>query len=246
MTAWLSPEESQALWLSAKVALCATAVCLPPAIALAWWLERRRFPGRFLVDALVQLPMVLPPVVPGYLLLLLLGTQGPLGHWLEQTFGLVVAFNWKGAVLASAVMAFPLMVQPIRLAFRLIDARLEHAAATLGARPWRVFATISLPLAAPGLIAGCVLCFSRSLGEFGATMAFVGNIPGETRTLPLAIYSLTHVPDGEAGALRLAVLSIALAIAALLGSHWISARAERRLGFSDHRTAHDDGRHAEL
>ena len=238
MAAWLSPEETQALWLSAKVALFATVVCLPLAIALAWWLERRRFPGRFLVDALVQLPMVLPPVVPGYLLLLLLGTQGPLGGWLERTFGLVVAFNWKGAVLASAVMAFPLMVQPIRLAFRLIDARLEHAAATLGARPWRVFATITLPLAAPGLIAGCVLCFSRSLGEFGATMAFVGNIPGETRTLPLAIYSLTHVPGGEAGAMRLALLSIALAVAALLVSHWLGARAERRLGFADHRGAH--------
>jgi len=235
---WLSPEESQALWLSAKVALCSTVVCLPPAIALAWWLERRRFPGRFLVDALVQLPMVLPPVVPGYLLLLLLGTQGPLGHWLEATFGIVIAFTWKGAVLASAVMAFPLMVQPIRLAFRLIDARLEHAAATLGARPWRVFSSITLPLAIPGLIAGCVLCFSRSLGEFGATMAFVGNIPGETRTLPLAIYSLTHVPGGEAGAMRLALLSIALAVAALLVSHWISARAERRLGYSDHRSAH--------
>ena len=235
---WLSPEESQALWLSAKVALCSTVVCLPPAIALAWWLERRRFPGRFLVDALVQLPMVLPPVVPGYLLLLLLGTQGPLGHWLEATFGIVIAFTWKGAVLASAVMAFPLMVQPIRLAFRLIDARLEHAAATLGARPWRVFSSITLPLATPGLIAGCVLCFSRSLGEFGATMAFVGNIPGETRTLPLAIYSLTHVPGGEAGAMRLALLSIALAVAALLVSHWISARAERRLGYSDHRSAH--------
>jgi len=238
MTVWLSPEETQALWLSAKVASCATATCLPFAIALAWWLERRRVPGRFLIDALVQLPMVLPPVVPGYLLLLLFGTQGPLGHWLEARFGIVVAFNWKGAVLASAVMAFPLMVQPIRLAFRLIDARLEHAAATLGARPWRVFASITLPLAMPGLIAGCVLCFSRSLGEFGATMAFVGNIPGETRTLPLAIYSLTHVPDGEAGAMRLALLSIALAVAALLGSHWISARAERRLGFTDHRSAH--------
>lgn len=235
---WLTPEETQALWLSAKVALCATAVCLPPAIALAWWLERHRFPGRFLVDALVQLPMVLPPVVPGYLLLLLLGTQGPLGHWLEARLGIVIAFTWKGAALASAVMAFPLMVQPIRLAFRLIDARLEHAAATLGARPWRVFVTITLPLAAPGLIAGCVLCFSRSLGEFGATMAFVGNIPGETRTLPLAIYSLTHVPGGEAGALRLALLSIAVAVAALLVSHWISARAERRLGFSDLRGAH--------
>lgn len=235
---WLSPEEMNALWLSAKVAFFATVLSLPLAIALAWWLERRAFPGKFLIDALVQLPMVLPPVVPGYLLLLLLGTQGPLGRWLEQQFGVVVAFNWKGAVLAAAVMAFPLMVQPIRLGFRLIDARLEHAAATLGARPWRVFATITLPLAAPGLIAGCVLCFSRSLGEFGATMAFVGNIPGETRTLPLAIYSLTHLPGGEAGAMRLALLSIALAVVALLASHWISARAERRLGFADHRSAH--------
>ncbi|QSX78782.1 molybdate ABC transporter permease subunit [Agrilutibacter solisilvae] len=238
MSTWLTPEETQALWLSAKVALCSTLLCLPAGIGLAWWLERRRFPGRFLVDALVQLPMVLPPVVPGYLLLLLLGTQGPLGRWLESQFGIVVAFTWKGAVLASAVMAFPLMVQPIRLAFRLIDARLEHAAATLGARPWRVFATITLPLAAPGVIAGGVLCFSRSLGEFGATMAFVGNIPGETRTLPLAIYSLTHVPDGEAAALRLVVLSIALAVAALLVSHWLGRRAERRLGFADHRSAH--------
>lgn len=242
----LSPEETAALWLSAKVAFCATFICLPFAIALAWWLERRRVPGRFLIDALVQLPMVLPPVVPGYLMLLLLGTQGPLGRWLEAQLGIVVAFNWKGAVLASAVMAFPLMLQPIRLAFRLIDARLEHAAATLGAPPWRVFATITLPLAAPGLIAGCVLCFSRSLGEFGATMAFVGNIPGETRTLPLAIYSLTHMPDGEAGAMRLALLSIALAVTALLASHWLGARAERRLGFSDHRFMPDGSRHAEL
>src|SRR6476619_517765 len=151
MTAWLSAEASQALWLSAQVALCATVVCLPPAIALAWWLERRRFPGRFLVDALVQLPMVLPPVVPGYLLLLLLGTQGPLGAWLLAEFGIVVAFTWKGAALASAVMAFPLMVQPIRLAFRMIDARLEKAATTLGARPWQVFLTITLPLAVPGV-----------------------------------------------------------------------------------------------
>lgn len=246
MTA-LTDAEWQALWLSAKVALWATALCLPLAVVLAWWLERRRFPGRFLVDALVQLPMVLPPVVPGWLLLLLLGTQGPLGRWLDATFGVVVAFDWKGAVLASAVMAFPLMVQPIRLAFRLIDARLEHAAATLGAPPWRVFATITLPLSVPGLIAGCVLCFSRSLGEFGATMAFVGNIPGETRTLPLAIWSLTHVPGGEGGAMRLALLSIALAVGALLAAHALGRRAERRLGFADHRDPHrDEHRHAEL
>ena len=231
---WLSPEELDALSLSAKVASWATIACLPFGVALSWLLERRDFAGKIMIDTLVQLPMVLPPVVPGYLLLLLLGTHGPLGGWLQAHFGIVVAFTWKGAVLASAVMAFPLMVQPIRLAFRLIDPRLEKAATTLGARPWRVFFTITLPLAVPGLIAGCMLCFSRSLGEFGATMAFVGNIPGETRTLPLAIYSLTHLPDGDAAALRLSLLSIALAIVALLVSHWIGRRAERRLGYMDH------------
>lgn len=238
MTDWLTPAEWIALALSAKVALWSTVLCFPFAIALSWLLERRDFPGRALVDPLVQLPMVLPPVVPGYLLLLLLGTQGPVGGWLERTFGIVFAFDWKGAVLASAVMAFPLMVQPIRLAFRTIDARLEYAAATLGAPPWRVFTTVTLPLSVPSLVAGGVLCFSRSLGEFGATMAFVGNIPGETRTLPLAIYSLTHVPGGEAGAMRLTLLSIVLASVALLVSHWIGRRAERRLGFADHRERH--------
>ncbi len=235
---WLSPEELDAVRLSAKVALWSTVACLPCGVALAWLLERRRFAGKVLVDTLVQLPMVVPPVVPGYLLLLLLGTRGPLGGWLDDTFGIVVAFTWQGAVLASAVMAFPLMVQPIRLALRLIDPRLEHAASTLGARPWRVFFSVTLPLSLPGVIAGAVLCFSRSLGEFGATMAFVGNIPGETRTLPLAIYSMTQMPDGEAAALRLSLLSIALAVGALLLSHWIGRRAERRLGYLDHRGAH--------
>ena len=235
---WLTADEWIALWLSAKVASCAMILCLPFGIALGWWLERGHFPGKFLVDALVQLPMVLPPVVPGYLLLLLLGTQGPLGSWLQSQFGIVVAFTWKGAALASAVMAFPLMLQPIRLAIRLIDARLENAATTLGSSPWRVFLTITLPLAVPGVIAGSVLSFARGLGEFGATMAFVGNIPGETRTLPLAIYSFTHMPDGEAGAMRLTLLSIGLAVVALLLSHWISRRAERQLGFTDHRAHH--------
>jgi molybdate transport system permease protein len=231
----LSPAEWDALALSARVAAVATLACLPLGIGCAWLFERRRFRGRIVLDTLVQLPMVLPPVVPGYLLLLLFGTQGPLGHWLAAQFGVVLAFNWKGAALASAVMAFPLMVQPIRLGFRLIDARLEHAAATLGASPLRVFLSVTLPLALPGVIAGCLLCFSRSLGEFGATMAFVGNIPGETRTLPLAIYSLTHVPDGEAGAMRLTLLSIALAVIALLLCQGLSRRAERTLGFRDHR-----------
>lgn len=236
----LSPEEWAALALSAKVALWSTAVCLPFGVGLSWLLERRDFRGKVWIDTLVQLPMVLPPVVPGYLLLLLFGTQGLLGRWLQESTGIVIAFTWKGAVLASAVMAFPLMVQPIRLAIRLIDPRLEKAAATLGGRPWDVFISITLPLALPGLIAGSILCFSRSLGEFGATMAFVGNIPGETRTLPLAIYSLTHLPDGEAAALRLSLLSIALAVSALLISRWISLRVERRLGYLDR------GPHAEL
>ena len=230
----LTPDEIQALLLSAKVALCATALCLPAGVALSWLMARREFRGKLLLDVLIQLPIVLPPVVPGYLLLMLLGTQGPLGGWLQAHFGIVIAFTWKGAVLASAVMAFPLMVQPLRLAFRMIDPRLEQAATTLGATPLRAFLTVTLPLALPGIIAGSVLCFSRSLGEFGATMAFVGNIPGETRTLALSIYTYTHIPDGEAPALRLVILSFALACAALLASHVINRRAERLLGDVSH------------
>jgi molybdate transport system permease protein len=237
----LTAEEWDAVVLSGKVALCATAACLPSGILFGWLMARREFPGKWILDTLVQLPMVLPPVVPGYLLLLLLGTRGPLGKWLLDTFGIVVAFTWKGAALASATMAFPLMVQPVRLAFRLIDQRLDQAAMTLGATPLRAFATITLPLAIPGIVAGSVLCFSRSLGEFGATMAFVGNIPGETRTLPLAIYTYTHMPNGDAAAMRLASLSIVLALAALGASHWINRRAERLLGQSrlrDDRAGH--------
>lgn len=230
----LTPEEWTALALSAKVALWATALCLPTGVALSWLLARRDFPGKLLLEVLVQLPMVLPPVVPGYLLLVLLGTQGAIGGWLQQQFGIVLAFTWKGAVLASAVMAFPLMVQPMRLAFQMIDARLEQAATTLGATPWHAFLTVTLPLALPGILAGTVLCFSRSLGEFGATMAFVGNIPGETRTLPLAIYSYTQVPDGDAPAQRLVFLSIALACGALIAAHWINRRTERLLGYRAH------------
>ena len=232
----VSHEEWQALELSARVALCAMVVCLPVGVLVGWLLARREFRGKLLLEVLVQLPMVLPPVVPGYMLLWALGTRGPIGHWLQEAFGLVLAFNWKGAVIASAVMAFPLLVQPVRVAFRLVDLRLEQAATTLGATPWNAFVTVALPLAAPGVLAGAVLCFSRSLGEFGATMAFVGNIPGETRTLPLAIYSLMNVPDGEPAATRLALLSIALAVGALTASHWITRRAERRLGYLDHGT----------
>ena len=230
----LTPDELTAVWLSAKVAFCATLLCLPLGIAVSWVLARRQFAGKVLLDVLVQLPMVLPPVVPGYLLLLALGTQGFIGSWLEARFGITLAFTWKGAVLASAVMAFPLMVQPVRLAFAMIDRRLEHAATTLGATPAGAFFTVTLPLAIPGIIAGAVLCFSRSLGEFGATMAFVGNIPGETRTLPLAIYTYMHVPGGEAASQRLAWLSIAIALVALLAAHAIGRRAERLLGYRTH------------
>ena len=229
----LSAAEWEALGLSARVAAWATVGSLPFGVWTGWLLARRDFRGKFVLEALVQLPMVVPPVVPGYLLLWLLGPGAPLGRWLESRLGLSVAFSWKGAVIASAVMAFPLLVQPVRVAFRLIDARLEHAAATLGASPWNAFRTVALPLALPGVLAGAVLCFSRSLGEFGATMAFVGNVPGETRTLPLAIYSFMHVPGGEAAAARLVALSLVLAVAALAGSHWLTRRAERRLGYLD-------------
>lgn len=230
----MSPDEWQALQLSARVAAWATLICLPGGVLVGWLLARRDFRGKFAVETLVQLPMVLPPVVPGYCLLWALGTRGPIGHWLHESFGLVLAFSWKGAVVASAVMAFPLLVQPVRVAFRLVDARLEQAATTLGATPFNAFLTVALPLAAPGVLAGAVLCFSRSLGEFGATMAFVGNIPGETRTLPLAIYGFMNVPGGEGAAARLAALSVALAVGALAASHWLSRRAERRLGYHDH------------
>lgn len=230
----LSTEEWQAVALSARVALCAMLVCLPFGIGVAYLLARKRFPGKFLLDALVQMPMVVPPVVPGYLLLLLFGTNGPVGGWLKSHLGIVIAFTWQGAALASATMAFPLMVQPVRLALRMMDGRLEQAASTLGSAPWRVFLTVTLPLALPGVIAGAVLCFTRSLGEFGATMAFVGNIPGVTRTLPLALYTYTHVPNGEGAAMRLATLSIVLALIALLCSHLITRRAERLLGYRTH------------
>lgn len=233
----LSPEEWEALSLSVRVAAWATVICLPAGILAGWVLARCEFRAKFLLETLIQLPMVLPPVVPGYFLLILLGTRGPIGQWLQENFGIVLAFNWKGAVVASAVMAFPLLVQPVRVAFRLIDARLEQAATTLGASPRDAFISIAFPLAVPGILVGAVLCFSRSLGEFGATMAFVGNIPGETRTVPLAIYSQMQVPGGDAAAMRLAILSIVLAIVALAVSHWITRRAERRLGYLDHQAA---------
>lgn len=227
----LSPEELSALYLSAKIALFATLVSLPLAMLLAWILARHQFRGKFIVEAALQLPMVLPPVVLGYLLLVAFGTQGFIGRYLQQWFDIQLAFNWKGAVLASIIMAFPLMVQPIKLAFQMVDHRLEQAAATLGAKPWQVFLTISLPLASSGILIGSILCFSRSLGEFGATMTFVGNIAGETRTIPLAIYSFIQQPGGEAAAARLVVLSMLLAFAALLANYWITQRYQQKIGY---------------
>ena len=222
------PEELSALYLSAKVGLFATLVCLPFAIALAWYLARYEFRLKFMVEALLQLPMVLPPVVLGYLLLILFGQQGLIGQYLH-ILGLELAFNWKGAVLASMVVAFPLMVQPIRLSFQLMNRQLEHVAGTLGATPVQVFYSISLPLALPGMIIGSILCFSRSLGEFGATITFVGNIPGETRTMPIAIYSFLQQPNGEEMALRLVMLSLVLAFSALIVNYFILQKYQKKL-----------------
>jgi molybdate transport system permease protein len=226
----LSTTEIAALMLSIKVAAyCTLAICIP-GIAVAWLLAKKSFIGKSLLDSLVHLPLVLPPVVPGFLLLLLLGSQGVLGKWLQQTFGISVAFTWIGAVIASAVMAFPLMVRSARLAISQVDKRLEAAAQSLGAHPLRVFLTITLPLALPGILTGLVLAFSRSLGEFGATITFVGNIEGETRTLPLAIYTYTQLPGGDSAAIRLAVLSMLIALAALMVSDWLERKALRRIG----------------
>jgi len=222
------PEELSALYLSAKVGLFATLVCLPFAIVLAWYLARYEFRLKFMVEALLQLPMVLPPVVLGYLLLILFGQQGLIGQYLH-ILGLELAFNWKGAVLASVVVAFPLMVQPIRLSFQLMNRQLEHVAGTLGATPVQVFYSISLPLVLPGMIIGSILCFSRSLGEFGATITFVGNIPGETRTMPIAIYSFLQQPNGEEMALRLVMLSLVLAFSALIANYFILQKYQKKL-----------------
>ncbi|MFN3073921.1 molybdate ABC transporter permease subunit [Acinetobacter sp. TY2] len=224
----LSPEELSALYLSAKVASFATLFCIPFAIALAWCLARYEFRLKFLVEAILQLPMVLPPVVLGYLLLILFGNKGWIGQYLHQ-MGIELAFNWKGAVLASMIVAFPLMVQPIRLSFQMMNQQLEHIAGSLGASPIKVFFSINLPLALPGILIGSILCFSRSLGEFGATMTFVGNIPDETRTIPIAIYSFLQQPDGEQMAMRLVTLSLILAFSALIVNYFILQKYQSKL-----------------
>jgi molybdate transport system permease protein len=218
-----SGEELAIVALSLKVALASVVASLPVAIAVAWLLARRRFPGKTALDALVHLPLVLPPVVVGYLLLLALGRNGALGGFLES-LGIVFAFRWTGAALAAAVMSFPLVVRAVRLSMEAIDPRLEAAGRTLGAGPWRVFATLTLPLAWPGIVTGALLGFARSLGEFGATITFVASIPGETQTLPLAIFAFTQVPGAEAHALRLSILSVLLSLAALGISEWLVRR----------------------
>jgi len=227
VAAWFSPEEVTAIALSLKVAAVAAAASLPPGIAVAWLLARGRFPGKALLDALVHLPLVLPPVVMGYALLVLFGSQGAAGRWLEDTFGIVLAFRWTGAALACAVMGFPLMVRAIRLSMENVDRRLEQAAATLGASPLRVFATVTLPLAWPGLVAGAALAFAKALGEFGATITFVSNIPGETQTLSAAIYGLLQVPGGESAIWRLAAVALVISLGALLFSEWLVRRQRR-------------------
>ena len=225
----LTPLEVEAIMLSLRVAGWAVLISLPLGIAVAWLLARYRFPGWAVVNGLVHLPLVLPPVVVGFVLLLLLGRQGPLGAWLDDWFGITLAFTWQGAAVASAVVSFPLMVRAIRLSIEGMDRRLETAARTLGAPPVWVFASISLPLMAPGVLTGTILAFARCLGEFGATITFVSNIPGETRTLPLALYTYTQVPGGLDGAFRLMVIAIVIAFAALVGSELLARVLRRRL-----------------
>jgi molybdate transport system permease protein len=222
---WLGPDEWQAVRLSLQVAAWATFASLPLALLAAYALARWSFWGKSLLNGIVHLPLILPPVVTGYILLRVFGRRGVLGGWLEDAFGIVLSFHWTGAALAAAVMAFPLTVRAIRLSIEAIDTRIESSAATLGASPIWVFATITLPLALPGIIAGAILGFAKALGEFGATITFVGAIPGQTQTIPSAIYVFLQSPDGGQGALRLVVLSVVIAMTALIASEWVARRA---------------------
>jgi molybdate transport system permease protein len=229
MTDWLPPEAVTALALSLRVSLVAVLVSLPFGVLVAYALARGRFPGHGLLNGLVHLPLILPPVVTGYLLLLAFGRQGWIGAPLWEWFGVTFAFRWTGAALAAGVMAFPLLVRAIRLAIEAVDPKLEEAAATLGASRLVVFATVTLPLILPGIIAGAVLAFAKAMGEFGATITFVANIPGETQTLPTAIYSFLQVPGGDAAALKLVLISVAVAMLALALSEWLSRRVAGRI-----------------
>jgi molybdate transport system permease protein len=226
----LSVEEWAVIQLSLKVAVWCVIVTLIPAIALGWVLARRDFYGKAIVNTLIHLPLVLPPVIVGYFLLVTLGRRGIVGGWLLETFDISLIFNWKGVVVATAVMSFPLMVRAIRQGIEAIDHNLEIAALTLGRPPFYVFLSITLPLALPGIIAGAILGFARALGEFGATITFVSNIPGETQTLPLAIYSLIQVPNSEDAVLRLVIISVILAFIAIAFSEWLARRSLRKLG----------------
>jgi molybdate transport system permease protein len=225
VTGWLTAAEWQVIALSLRVSVVAVALLLPVAYGLAWLLARPRFPGRLLLDALVHLPLVMPPVVTGWVLLLLFGRNGPIGAWLFDQFGVTLVFRWTGAALAAAVMALPLSVRAIRLSLDAVDRRLVAAARTLGASRARAFLTITLPLSLPGIAAGAVLGFARSLGEFGATMTFASNIPGQTNTLPLAIHNALQLPDGEPIVTRLAIFSVVLSLGALIVSEWLVRRA---------------------
>ena len=229
MSDWLSPEEWTAVRLSLLIASTAMLASLPFGIATAWLLARGRFWGKSLLDAVVHLPLILPPVVTGYLLLIGFGRRGPIGQWLYDWFGIVLSFRWTGAALACAVMGFPLLVRAIRLSIEAVDRKLEDAAGTLGASPFWVFLTVTLPLCLPGILAGMILCFAKAMGEFGATITFVSNIPGETQTLPSAIYTFTQVPNGDAGALRLTLISIAISVAALFASEVLARVIGKRI-----------------
>ena len=222
-TAWT------AITLTLRIAVVATLVAAPLGIAVAWLLARKRFPGKVFIESLVHLPLVLPPVVTGYLLLLTFGRRGAVGAFLADHFGIVLSFRWTGAALACGIMGFPLLVRPIRLSFEAIDIRLEQAAKTLGASPWRAFLTVTLPLALPGIIAGMVLCFAKAIGEFGATITFVSSIPGETQTIASAVYALIQTPSGDREATQLIVISMILAFGALLLSEWFARRAVSRM-----------------
>lgn len=224
-----SPAELTAIALSLKIATVAMLASLPLGIAMGWLLARVNFPGKLLFDALLYLPLVLPPVVTGYGLLILFGSQGPLGMFLAEHFGIRFAFRWTGAALASAIMGFPLMVRAIRLSIESVDRRLEQAASTLGANRWRVFFGVTLPLAGPGVVAGAVLAFAKALGEFGATITFVSNIPGETQTLSSAIYGLMQVPGAESGLWRLTLVAVAISFVAVLISEWLVQRQRREV-----------------
>ncbi len=228
MTDWLGPQEWQAVALSLRVSFWAVLASLPLGLFTAYALARWHFPGKQIVNGLVHLPLILPPVVTGYLLLLAFGPMGPVGRALGQV-GIVLAFDWTGAALAAAVMAFPLMVRAMRLAIEAVDPKLEEAAATLGARPAWVFATVTLPMVLPGILAGAILAFAKAMGEFGATITFVSNIPGQTRTIPSAIYAFLQVPGGESAAMKLVIVSVVVAMGALLASEWIGRRVAARV-----------------